>query len=168
MARLAPAIDSKVRAISGSRAWVMTCGITLGGNTPLVSAQRMKSKSVCDELDLLEPDLEQELEQRTLSLVPHRIGQCLVAVAQVHRAPGGGSSQRAIWPAPIGQVYTLRGSVTLWLEGHRDLGRWGPERSRRARALSPACCGREEETLLARFCGVSRLSRAAKKQPGEQ
>ena len=106
----------------------MTCGITSAGSAPLVErpadeveiSLRRAGKA---ELDLLEADPHQELQQCSLALVTHWIGQRLVAVAQVDGAPSRGESQRAIGPAPVGQVHTRRGLVTSWIEGHRDLGR---------------------------------------------
>jgi hypothetical protein len=84
--------------------------MTSDGSAPLVRAQRMKS------LDLLEADFHQQLEQRALAVVPHRIGQGLVAVAQIDRAPGRGLRQRAIGPTTVGQLNALGGLVTFGIE----------------------------------------------------
>src|SRR5690606_20594005 len=100
------------------------------------------------ELDLLETDPHEQLEQRALALVPHRVGKRLVAVAQVDRAPRRGGGQRTVGPLPVGQVNAGRSLVTAVIEGHR-----GP-RSERAEEVgctassSPAGGGRGlRETL---------------------
>ena len=48
MTRLAPCSDSKVRRISGSRAWVSTWIVTSSGTRSSSISLRMKSNSVCE------------------------------------------------------------------------------------------------------------------------
>ena len=63
------------------------------------------------DLDLLEPDLEQEIEEAGLLLRAHRIDQRLVAVAQIGRQPARGLGDSAARPLPVGQGDLGEGTV---------------------------------------------------------
>ena len=71
MARFAPRRDSKVRRISGSRAWVSTCTVTSSGISFSSISLRTKSKSVWDAAGKpisisLKPDFSSSMNMRNL------------------------------------------------------------------------------------------------------
>ena len=75
-------------------------------------SSRWKSKSVWEadgkpDLDLLEPDIDQGLEQRAACARVHRVDQGLVAVAQVDTGPLGAAVERR-----FGQVRSVSTSGT--------------------------------------------------------
>ena len=58
-----------------------------------------------------ESDIEQRLEEATLARPVHRIGQRLVAVAQVDRAPARGTVEHTGRPLAIRQVHARDGGI---------------------------------------------------------
>ncbi len=56
------------------------------------------------DLDLLVAHAHQQLEHAALAGRAHRVDQCLVAVAQVDRAPQGSAVDDAVGPAAVGQL----------------------------------------------------------------
>ena len=54
--------------------------------------------------DLLETDAHEHLEILQLFLHAHRLGESLIAVAEVDTAPDGGAVERAVGPLAVGQV----------------------------------------------------------------
>ena len=54
-------------------------------------------------LNLLEPHVDQRLEQRQLALGVHRVDQCLIPVPQVHAGPAGGPGELAVGPGAVVQ-----------------------------------------------------------------
>ena len=69
------------------------------------------------DLDLLEPDVDQRLEQRQLALGVHRVDQRLVPVAQVDAGPARGPGELAVGPGAV--VQDERHVRAVLLEGHR-------------------------------------------------
>ena len=67
-------------------------------------------------LDLLEPHVDQRLEQRQLALGVHRVDEGLVAVAQVHAGPARGPGELAVGPGAV--VQHERHVRAVLLEGH--------------------------------------------------
>ena len=80
----------------------------VGGNHVLVDDQalevvvRLRRRREAD-LDLLEPDVEQGLEERQLALGIHRVDEGLVAVPQVDAGPPGGPGELAVRPGAVVQ-----------------------------------------------------------------
>jgi hypothetical protein len=69
------------------------------------------------DLDLLEPDVDQRLEQRQLALGVHRVDQGLVAVAQVDAGPARGPGELAVGPGAV--VQDERDVRPVLVERHR-------------------------------------------------
>ncbi len=68
------------------------------------------------DLDLLEPDVDQGLEQRELALGVHRVDEGLVAVAQVDAGPAWRVVELAVGPGPV--VQDQRHVRSVLVEGH--------------------------------------------------
>jgi hypothetical protein len=95
MTFFAPRIDSRVRVIRSSRHWQSTwIATSVGMRLLLDQAARevefdLGGRGEAD-LDLLEADAHEQLEELDLLLDAHRLGEGLVAVAQVDAAPDRG------------------------------------------------------------------------------
>ena len=95
MARGAPFTASKVRRMMWSRHWVSTWMVTSSGMRSSSMSLRRNSYSVSDAAGKptsisLKPILHQHVVELQLLLQAHGDHQTLVAVPQVHAAPGGG------------------------------------------------------------------------------
>ena len=65
------------------------------------------------DLDLLDTDVHKGVEIIQLFLQIHRVNQCLVAVAQVYRAPGRGLGDDIVRPGAADDLLGLEGDVLL-------------------------------------------------------
>src|SRR4029077_14433110 len=81
-------------------------------------------------LDLLEPHLDQRLEEAPLAMDVHRVDQSLVAIAEVDAAPGRRRRDHVRRPAPVGQVDRREWPVLLDRHSLRPLHwSWGSSAS---------------------------------------
>ena len=63
------------------------------------------------DLDLLQPQLDQQIEEAVLLLRPHRVEQGLIAIAQIGGEPARGMGDGAGGPLPVGQRNLGEGAV---------------------------------------------------------
>jgi hypothetical protein len=64
------------------------------------------------DLDFLEPHVEQQLEHPRLAVMPHRVDQRLVAIAQIDRAPDRRLGDLLGRPGPVAQIHLRIGDGT--------------------------------------------------------
>ena len=108
MAFLAPRIASMLRVISSSRHWqrIRSRHRRESGfpDQPAAEIKLDLRGAGKTDLDFLEAGLHQQLEIFELLLDAHRLGERLVAVAQIDAAPDGRALERATGPLAVGEV----------------------------------------------------------------
>ena len=63
------------------------------------------------DLDFFDADFQQQVEETVLFLLPHRVDQRLIAIAQIGRKPARGFVDRLGWPGAVGQINLRKGPV---------------------------------------------------------
>ena len=130
MTFLAPLMASKVFLIRCSRAWTSLPGLdqhldghVVGDVAPLDELPadlilRLAGGGEAD-LDLLDADVHQSVEVLQLLLEIHGVHQGLVAVPQVHGAPGGGLGDHLVGPGAAHDLLGLEGDILFvaWIHG---------------------------------------------------